>query len=99
MIAEAKDFGPTPRESVASQGSQQIGETASLSPQASNAVTPSPVSKQAKTRGPGKSKRPGPRQSEDKMSPGVASKTPPGSAKGVSTSHGEAKKLKGARAS
>ena len=65
-----------------------------LSLHASKAVTPSPVSKQKRTRGPGKSKRPGSRQSDDQMLPGCASKTPPGLAKGVSSSSGEAEKRK-----
>ena len=93
--AEAGDFDPTPRESVASQSSEQLGEVASPSLQAPKAATPSPASTQKRTRGFGKkSKSPAPMQSDDQMSPGFASKTLSGSAKGVSSLSGEGKNRK-----
>ena len=67
LNAEAIDFDQTPIESVASQGLPQIGQTVSLALQAPTAATPSPVSKQKRTRGPGKSKSPRLRQSVDQM--------------------------------
>ena len=75
LNAETGDFDATPRESVASQSSQQIGEVASPLLQAPKTATPSPVSKQKRTRGFGKSKSPAPIQSDDQMSPGFASKS------------------------
>ena len=72
LNAEPEDFGPTPKESMASPGSQQSGDIASLLPQAPKVDTPSPVAKQKRSRGPGKSKSPGPRQIDDQMSPGFA---------------------------
>ena len=66
--------------------------------QAQKVAISSPVSKQKRTRGLGKkSKSQGLFQSDDQMSPGFASKTLPGSAKGVSSSSGEAEKSKGTR--
>ena len=101
-----QDWNATFREGAASRSSNQP-EVTSPAP---NSVPPgevlqensSPhsVGKTAKrTRGPAKTKSPALKEREEQPLPDVASVTPPGSAKEVTSSSGEAKKAKGPKTS
>ena len=101
-----QDWNATPREGAASQSSNQP-EVTSPAP---NSVPPGKVPQESsslhsvgktakRTRGPAKTKSPALKEREEQPLPDVASVTPPGSAKEVTSSSGEAKKAKGPKTS
>ena len=99
-----QDWNATPREGAASQSSNQP-EVTSPAP---NSVLPGKVIQESaslhsvgktgkRTRGPAKTKSQAVKEREEQPLPDVASATPPGSAKEVSSSSGETKKGKGTK--